>query len=390
MTNPPDPPDPYEGREQTKIKHFILERYLSIACRIIGQSSQWGDFVYVDGFSGPWESQDDRHQDTSFMIAINVLKSAQEELEKSQVSLNSRCLFIEKEDEPFERLEAAVDKIEGVKARAIQGSFDQKIQEIKKFVGRDFSFIFVDPTGYKFTPLEKLVPILELRGEVMINFMYRFITRILTSSYQTQPEQADSIMGGSDWRSEFDELTQNGASREEAVIEVYRKRTKRFGGHKFVKSFRVAHPDINAPYFYLVYCTNNLLGLRKFSEVEEKAFALQSTGKLEKELTKKQQKTGIADLFDAPEHRAHRASEIEAKRKACSVARNIIIAEIRKLGTANYLDLLGPSLEQALVWERDVKDILCDLQSKENLISFDNFTAKQIRPNDGTIISLIR
>ena len=35
------------------------------------------DIAYVDGFSGPWKSKTEDFSDTSFMIAIGVLKDAQ-------------------------------------------------------------------------------------------------------------------------------------------------------------------------------------------------------------------------------------------------------------------------------------------------------------------------
>ena len=44
----------YKGREQTYLKHFFLEKYLDrVAHKIL---SFQNDFVYVDGFSGPWKS----------------------------------------------------------------------------------------------------------------------------------------------------------------------------------------------------------------------------------------------------------------------------------------------------------------------------------------------
>lgn len=64
----------YIDREQTQAKHFILRRYLqALAFKVL---HGW-DITYVDGFSGPWESRTDDFSDTSFMIAIGVLKDAQ-------------------------------------------------------------------------------------------------------------------------------------------------------------------------------------------------------------------------------------------------------------------------------------------------------------------------
>lgn len=45
--------DPYSGREQTEAKHFILRRYLQeLAFKVL----TFQDITYVDGFSGPWET----------------------------------------------------------------------------------------------------------------------------------------------------------------------------------------------------------------------------------------------------------------------------------------------------------------------------------------------
>jgi three-Cys-motif partner protein len=64
----------YIDREQTQAKHFILRRYLqALAFKVL---HGW-DIIYIDGFSGPWQSKMEDYSDTSFMIAIDVLKDAQ-------------------------------------------------------------------------------------------------------------------------------------------------------------------------------------------------------------------------------------------------------------------------------------------------------------------------
>ena len=64
--------DYYRGREQTYLKHFFLERYLERVAYNIG--SFVDEFVYVDGFSGPWKSEAESLEDTSFIIAIQKLR----------------------------------------------------------------------------------------------------------------------------------------------------------------------------------------------------------------------------------------------------------------------------------------------------------------------------
>ena len=64
----------YERREQTGAKHYILRRYLqALAFKVL----RFWDVTYVDGFSGPWKSNTKDFSDTSFMIALEVLKDAQ-------------------------------------------------------------------------------------------------------------------------------------------------------------------------------------------------------------------------------------------------------------------------------------------------------------------------
>jgi len=85
--------DYYRGREQTYIKHFFLERYLERVAYHIGYFAQ--HFVYVDGFSGPWRATDESNEDTSFMIAISVLRRVVRSLADHGKTPKIRCLFVE-------------------------------------------------------------------------------------------------------------------------------------------------------------------------------------------------------------------------------------------------------------------------------------------------------
>ena len=61
------PADHYRGREQTYLKHFFLERYLERVAYKVGSFAP--EFVYVDGFSGPWKTEDPGYEDSSFWPA---------------------------------------------------------------------------------------------------------------------------------------------------------------------------------------------------------------------------------------------------------------------------------------------------------------------------------
>jgi len=85
-------PEFYRGREQTYLKHFFLEKYLErVAWNIL---SFRDEFVYVDGFSGPWKSEDEALEDTSFMIALNQLRKVRQGLKER--GRNVRTLLLQR------------------------------------------------------------------------------------------------------------------------------------------------------------------------------------------------------------------------------------------------------------------------------------------------------
>jgi three-Cys-motif partner protein len=100
--------DPYSGREQTKAKHFILKRYLqALAFKVL----RFYDITYVDGFSGPWETKTEDFLDSSFMIAISVLKDAQQKIQiQTGRRPKIRCFFSENNRQAYTKLATALSR----------------------------------------------------------------------------------------------------------------------------------------------------------------------------------------------------------------------------------------------------------------------------------------
>src|SRR4051794_26590696 len=93
----------YEGREQSQVKHFILQRYLCDFAHKVGFG--WEAITYVDCFSGPWNVQSADLSDSSFAIALNELRKARATLEEHRRKLRIRCFFLEKKREAYAHLE---------------------------------------------------------------------------------------------------------------------------------------------------------------------------------------------------------------------------------------------------------------------------------------------
>lgn len=191
--------DPYSGREQTKAKHFILKHYLeALAFKVL----TFSNITYVDGFSGPWETRTENFSDSSFMIAIDVLRDAQKKIfEREGKRRRIRCFFSESNLASYKQLQAAVAPFhrpdEDFEIKTYQGKFEDAVGEILAFIGTSFPLIFIDPTGWTGYPFDKIKPLFSRpKCEVVINFMYEFVNRFSHSEDEDIIASLNPILGG--------------------------------------------------------------------------------------------------------------------------------------------------------------------------------------------------
>lgn len=162
-------PEAYEGREQSLVKHFILQNYLERFAHIVGSWSH--TITYVDCFSGPWQNQAKDFSDTSFSIALNELKKARATHLKLGREIHIRCLFLEREKSAFQKLKAYSQEMKqpGIEIDPRNKSLEDAVNDIVDFCkkgGRsNFSFIFIDPTGWTGFSMKVIQPLLRLCPE---------------------------------------------------------------------------------------------------------------------------------------------------------------------------------------------------------------------------------
>ena len=97
-----DIPDAYRGREQAYFKHCLLEAYLERLFMIVGRHQK--TIGYVDCFAGPWQDRGTDLEDTSIAKSLNIIKKCQNGLAGKKPYPKFRTLFIEKEAEPYQKL----------------------------------------------------------------------------------------------------------------------------------------------------------------------------------------------------------------------------------------------------------------------------------------------
>jgi three-Cys-motif partner protein len=113
----------YTNREQSYIKHCLLEEYLPEWAYKVG--STWNELVYVDGFAGPWQTVDADYADTSFGMATQALQHCQTGLRARGRDLRLISILVDQDKKAFEELKrfAAAQSKPGFMVNALHGQF---------------------------------------------------------------------------------------------------------------------------------------------------------------------------------------------------------------------------------------------------------------------------
>jgi len=350
---------PYAGREHTEAKHFILKGYLqALAFKVL---RGW-DITYIDGFSGPWESQTGDFGDTSFMIAIKVLKDAQQRIfESTGVRRKIRCFFSEVDPKVYTDLARAVapyhrpqDDFEIV---TFQGEFEDAVPEIRKAIGSAFPLIFIDPTGWTGYAFQKIASIFESpKCEVLINFMYDFINRFVASEDEGIIATIDPILGGPGWRERLDKSLTLGL----AVEKLFRETLKAAGKFTYVVSTKIDKSTVDRPHFFLAYGTKSRAGLKAFRQTEYDALKSHARNRANAKEKRNEERASMGGLFPGHEADVQEAGidEIVVAQKELAAAELIAHLKQEPLSFSDTVDML---IQPYMLRETNVKDICVEL-----------------------------
>jgi three-Cys-motif partner protein len=345
----------YIGREQTLVKHFILQKYLERFAHIVG--SRWDVITYVDCFSGPWNARSEKFEDSSFAIALRELRNARSTLAKRGRSVELRCFFLEKNRGAYAKLKEYADSITDVVIETRNAALEDSISEIVDFVQRgstnSFPFIFIDPTGWTGFGMEMIAPLLRLNpGEVLINFMTGHIRRFLDSPDEETQESFRQLFGSGEFRAKIKGLGKQ--DREDTAIAEYSANVKRTGGFTQTCSAIVLHPQLDRTHFNLIYATRNTRGIEVFKDAEKKAMAVQEQARGEVEQRRRESRTGQFDLLASSE--LHDTTHYSTLRERyLTKARSAVQRALQTHRRLLYDHAWSLALCEPMVWESDLK-----------------------------------
>lgn len=348
----------YRGREHAYIKHYLLAKYLSRWGYKIG--SRWDPLVFIDGFAGPWGSRDEEFNDASFGIAIRSLNEAINGLSKVNRNVHGVCVFVEKEPQPFARLDqfAKTHSTEAVSARALQGRFIDKIEEIDRYIATigstPFKFVFLDQKGWAAAPMDRLKTFVGSRPcELLFNVMTSFLTRFVDREGMAQSYY--SLYGRNGVLDKIRALPKGTGAREEAAVDEYCRSLREICGFQYVSQAVIMDVSKERIRYYFVFATNSLHGIQVFKNAEAKASEAQDELRHD---TKLQSHVQFGLPFGGPAPKSSRALKLQ--KRYVSRAREKVVSAVRNSRTATipYDELYGQAMSLPLITESDFDEIL--------------------------------
>lgn len=291
-------PAEYHGREQSYLKHLVLEKYLDQWAHKLGSTARYDTtrLWYVDTFAGPWNQRTSELRDTSFAIGLNALESAARTWRERGLTLEICALFVEKDESAYAELERYLSARQSdVKTKALRGEFGEHCDEISKMLGSDPAFIFVDPLGWKGAAMRYIAP-LTRNGprDVMINVMFDHLNRQKDRLVEHIRDQMRDFFG-------LESSDLPSGLNEDKLFEFYRAQLKLKCGLQYAADLIVPHPMMDRAKFHLVVGGKNKAVIEVFREVERRVIG-DEAGEIRNEVARRvcEQTTGQLSLLRAP------------------------------------------------------------------------------------------
>ena len=347
----------YKGKEQTYLKHYVLENYLEKLCYIIGSS--WDKQIcYIDCFSGPWRSETENYKDTSIGISLKVLKEVKKGLLESQNKrVNFKAIYIEKNKQAFNELENILEKENTIETAAINDKFENAVDQILDEVGDSFSLFFIDPIGWKGYGFNEINSILTHQpSELIINFMFDSINRFIETD--KEEENFNKLFGGTEWKEDLN-LDQT-TDREKSIVNYYKSLLKEKADWNYVTNSIIPYPEKDKTYFHLLYATRHIKGLKKYKKIDYNLLDEQVKAR-----TKAQ--NGIQQSLFSDDNGLKDPYIAEVKKENVKSIKNDLIGFIKENKTIKYTEILDWALEKEMVHENDIRNFILNLQNQNKV-----------------------
>jgi three-Cys-motif partner protein len=370
--------DWYHDREQSQVKHKVLERYLQAFAPIIG--SAFEEIVYIDCLAGPWKSRDEQLSDTSFHKALSVFRECKSRGRCKRI----RALLIEKDPESFDLLEKYGSTVKDIEVETKQWDFSDHVSDVVRFATasrNSFAFFFIDPTGWSEIRLDRIRPILQVNpGEVLINFMSSWVKRFLGDASKPLEE----LLGP-----KIEHLRSlRGDELEDELVNAYAELIREVGSFKYSCAIPILMPDKNAIHYHLVFGTRSYKGLEVFKKTEEFAIPFMHELRANAQRRREEEQRGQRFLLAPSDtYSESRFRDFNSRRRANARAAVEKLIQVEK--TISFRSIYQECMQFSTVTLKDLRDWLDEWRSNGS-IRFANWSKNQRVPNEDTQIVLLK
>jgi three-Cys-motif partner protein len=292
----------YTGREQSYVKHVFLERYLERLAHKI--ASVYSHVVFVDGFAGPWQSANEKLEDTSFGIALNALRRAKASWKAREVKMSA--FLVERDRDAYKKLAQVPARYPDIEIKTYEADFLTVLPKILKDIARDaFAFFLIDPKGWR-VPLASLAQMLARpKSEVIFNFMFDFINRAANIKDPIVVAGLDELIPHGNWRARLaaaEASSPGGLSsveRKAVLVEAFASNLAHFGDYSYVAETTILRPVKDRPLYCLFYATRHETGIEVFRDCQVQALEEQSKTRAAMKIRHAEAASGQAEIFQS-------------------------------------------------------------------------------------------
>jgi three-Cys-motif partner protein len=292
----------YIGREHSYVKRVFLESYLEAL--VHKTASIYSHIMYVDGFAGPWQSANEKFEDTSFGIALNALRQAKESWKKKRRDVRMSAFLVERDPTAYQKLARIPSRYPDVTIKTYNNNFLAALSTILNEIPWDsFLFVLIDPKGWRI-PLRALEALLARpNSEIIFNFMFDFINRAASIRDVAVTTGLDELIPYGDWRSKLDAAERSGHltldERETILVEAFAQSLKQLGKYDYVAETTVLRPLKNRPLYCLFYATRHPKGIEVFRDCQVATLREESRTRAATKVKHAATTTGQGEFFES-------------------------------------------------------------------------------------------
>lgn len=373
----------YAGREQAYVKHVFLQEYLEALAH--KTASSYPHIVIVDGFAGPWQSANERFEDTSFGVGLAALRAAKESWKRQGRIVKMSAHLVEKTRAAYAQLATIPPKYPDIEIKTYQADFLAILPQILADIPKDaFVLFLIDPKGWRI-PLKALNDLLARpNSEVIFNFMFDFINRAASIDDPKVIAGLDELIPFGAWRERWKaakDIALTPEERKDILVGAFNESLGQLGGYKYVAETTVLRPLKDRPLYCLCYASRHRAGIKVFRDCQVKALQEQAAARGTARIRHTEVTTGQNELFESLHEMGPDKLDAALKREK-SAARDAVVAIVPEApGAVKYEDLWPQVLSRHIIRHTDLNTLIADMRKSGDLLLPDWESGKRV-PQD--------